>query len=443
MTNKKSYAKELVSFSLPLILSGILQQLYSWADAFIVGHSEGELHLAAIGATNSISTFLLNTILGLTLGLSIMAAQEFGKGDIAKIKKLFSTFLPILILIYFIFAAVIIIFASDILLFMNTPKEISKYSEIYLKIVLAGVPFIAVYNLFAAMFRALGDTKVAFYSVLLSSLLNVVLDIIFVAVLSYGLAGAAIATVISQIAMTVFVAIYGFVKYRDIMPWIKSVPLKQKVFKEGLGFALPPALQNSIISAGNLVLQNFMNSFGAITVLAITTSYRVDSLMLLPIINLGAAIATMVARSKGEGNLDKQRSYIKSGLYVMVAVTGALTVLVFLCGGLFVSFFGVGGEALEQGYQFFRDLSLFYMFFGVATAIRGALEGMGDLKYCSFVGIATLGVRILFSYLLRPLFGNRTIAFAEAVAWFVFLILVLVRYLYKRKKNYLNEKSVL
>ena len=432
MTKKRSYAKELIFFSLPLILSGILQQLYSWADAFIVGHAEGELQLAAIGATNSISTFLLNTVLGLTLGLSIMSAQEYGKGNLPKIKKILTTYLPILALIYIVLALLIIVFAQDILRFMQTPEEISDFAKIYLQIVLAGIPFLAIYNLFAAIFRALGDTKVAFLAVLISSLLNVALDVLFVAVLSYGVGGAAFATVLSQFVMTVFIIIYGFVKHGEVIS--KKIRIDMKIFREGLTFALPPALQNSVISAGNLVLQNFMNSFGAVTVLAITTSYRVDSLMLLPIINLGSAIATMVARSKGEGNSVKLRAYVKSGLGVMAVVTALLTVLVFLCGGIFVSFFGVSGQALEQGYRFFRDLSLFYMFFGMATALRGALEGMGDLKYCSFVGIATLVVRISFSYILKPFFGNRTIAFAEAVAWLIFLMLVLVRYLIKRKK---------
>ncbi|MBE6687327.1 MAG: MATE family efflux transporter [Ruminococcaceae bacterium] len=423
MTKKHSYAKELVLFCLPLILSGILQQLYSWADAFIVGHAEGELQLAAIGATNSISTFLLNTILGLTLGLSIMAAQEYGKGNIGKLKKILYAYLPVISAVYIVFSVIIMIFAEDILIFMHTPKEILEYSRIYLQTVLIGVLFLWIYNLFAALFRAKGDTKVAFFAVLISSLLNVALDILFVAVLPYGVGGAAFATVLSQFSMTVFIIIYGFFKHKDIIS--KNVKFDLNVLKEGVSFAMPPALQNSVISAGNLVLQNFMNSFGAVTVLAITTSYRVDSLMLLPIINLGSAIATMVARSKGEKNLQKQRAYIKSGLLVMAAVTGALTVLVFLCGGLFVSFFGVSGDALAEGYQFFRDLSLFYMFFGMATALRSALEGMGDLKYCSFAGVATLVVRIAFSYILKPYCKNRTIAFAEAVAGSYFLCLCL------------------
>ena len=198
---------------------------------------------------------------------------------------------------------------------------------------------------------------------------------------------------------------------------------------------MPPTLQNSVTSAGNLVLQNFMNQFGAVTVLAITTSYRVDSLMLLPLFNLGSAISSMTARSKGEGNAEKVRACLKTGLWLMFAVCGVLTVMMFLFGSSFVAFFGVTGEALETGRQFFRDLSLFYVPFGLATAMRSALEGIGDISYCSAVGIGTLIIRIVFSYIFRPLMGNRAIAFAEAVAWMCLLVLMVVRLWQKKKQK--------
>lgn len=430
MNKKHSYAKELIFFSMPLIFSGILQQLYSWADAFIVGHADGETSLAAIGATNSISTFLINTILGLTLGISIMAAQEYGKGNIGRIRRLVSLYLPFMLIVFILLTLLVSLFAEDILAFMETPGELTKLSSDYLMIVTAGVPFLAVYNLFAAVFRALGDTKASFYAILVSSAVNVLLDILFVAALGYGVHGAAFATVVSQALMTLFTIAYAVKKHPELFYGDRS---EEKVFRQGLGFALPPAIQNSVISLGNLILQNFMNSFGAVTVLAITTSYRVDSLMLLPIINLGSAIATMVARSLGEGNMTKVKAYFKSGITVMAAVTGLLTLLMFFFGSVFVSVFGVSTEALEQGRVFFRDLSIFYMLFGLATALRSTLEGLGDIKFASFVGIFTLAVRIAFSYILKPLAAERTIAFAEGVAWTVFFVAVFVRILYKKK----------
>lgn len=435
MKHKHSVAGELISFSLPLIMSGILQQLYSWADAFILGHSgsEGESMLAAVGATGSITTLLVQTIIGFTLGLSIMAAQEYGRKNTDRLRGITASFAPVMTAVYTVLALVAVGFVRPILRLMSTPEEIFEYSAQYLRIVLLGVPFLAVYNLLAALFRAVGNTRISFYAVLLSSVLNIVLDVLLVLVFPFGVAGAAAATLVSQIIMTAFVAAYGWRKHPDLMG--KGARFNRSVFRQGLSFSIPPTVQNSVTSAGNLVLQNFMNQFGAITVLAITTSYRVDSLMLLPIFNLGSAISSMTARSKGEGDAHKVRGCLKTGLWLMLAVCGVLTVMMFLFGSSFVAFFGVTGEALATGRQFFRDLALFYVPFGMATAIRSALEGIGDISYCSAVGIGTLGIRILFSYIFRPLMGNRAIAFAEAVAWMCLLMLMLLRLWYKKKQE--------
>ena len=372
----RSTAREMIAFSLPLIFSGILQQLYSWADAFIVGHVEGELALAAVGSTSSISYFLINTILGLTLGLSIMAAQHYGRKDTATVRRILTCFLPVLAGLYVTLAVLAIVFASPILQLMNTPEDIFTDALCYLQLLFIGIPFLACYNLFAALLRAVGNTRAAFYAVLLSSCLNVALDVLFVAALGWGVTGAAAATVLSQAAMTVFIMLYAARKHDFLSIGGSRERFDRAVFVQGLRFSVPPAIQNSVTSFGNLVLQNFMNSFGSVTVLAITTAYRVDSMMLLPIINLGAAISSMAARAKGAEDKAKIRSSFFTGLALMVAVSGVLTVIMFLFGAEFVAIFGVGGEALSIGRQFFRDLSVFYVMFGVSVVLRSVLEGV-------------------------------------------------------------------
>lgn len=428
----KSIAKELISFSLPLILSGILQQLYSWADAFILGHAEGELQLAAVGATGSISMLLINTMTGFALGLSILAAQEVGRGNGARVKKLLANFLPLLGAVYSLLAAVLFFMASPVLAIMDTPAEIFGYSLIYIKIISLGKPFLAVYNLYAALLRAVGNTKAAFFAVLISSAMNVALDILFVVVLPYGVAGAAAATVISQIAMTVYIVWFASHRYPELCLEKGSLRFDRGTFKEGLSFALPPTIQNSVTSFGNLILQNFMNGFGASTVLAITTAYRVDSIMLLPVINLGAAVSSMTARSKGAGDGERIRSYLKNGLVMIIAVALLLSAAMFLLGAQFVAIFGVTGEALQAGRQFFRDLSVFYTLFGIGFVLKSVLEGIGDITFCSAMGIITLGVRIAASYALRPVFLGRTIAIAEGVSWVFMMVLYGVRVWLKR-----------
>jgi len=273
---------------------------------------------------------------------------------------------------------------------------------------------------------------VAFYAVLISSALNVILDILFVLVMSMGVIGAASATVISQAAMTVFIVIYGLVKYPDLMLKRRQKMFQRDILQEGASFGMPPMVQNSVISVGNLALQNFMNNFGAATVLAVTTGYRIDCIMILPIINMGAAISSLVARSKGEENPEKIRSYLKNGLFLMIGISILLGATMFFFGAAFISFFGITGEALAIGERFFKDLAAFYILFGVATVLRSVLEGIGDITYCSIVGIITLCFRIAFSYILEPFIANRAIAFAEAVSWLAFLIMVAVRVCYKR-----------
>ena len=435
MQKKPSTAREMISFSLPLIFSGILQQLYSWADAFIVGHAEGELPLAAIGATTSISYFFINTILGFTLGLSILAAQHYGRKDGDTVRRIMGGFLPLMAAVYAALAAVCYFLAAPILRLMATPGDIFAHALSYLKIVFLGVPFLACYNLFAALLRAVGNTRAAFYAVLLSSLLNVALDVLFVAGLGWGVAGAAIATVLSQIAMTAFIILYTLSRHPALIPHRQEWRPGRAVLAQGLRFGLPPTIQNSVTSLGNLVLQNFMNSFGSVTVLAITTAYRVDSMMLLPIFNLGSAISSMAARAKGATDEAKLRSCFKTGLWLMVAVSGILTVVMFLLGAEFVAIFGVGGEALLIGRQFFRDLSIFYVLFGVGIVLRSVLEGVGDITWCSAIGIGMLGTRILFSYLLRPICAERTIAIAEGVAWTLMLIALILRMNRVRRKT--------
>jgi len=432
MKKKRTVAGELILFSLPLIGSGILQQLYSWADAFIVGHVEGELPLAAVGATSIISSLLINIVVGFTFGLSIMGSQEVGRDNKAKIARIFTCFLPILAVVYVVFSGTAVVFSKNILTWMGTPSDIFGYSHEYLRIVLLGMPFIAVYNLYAALLRSLGNTRAAFYAVLISSVMNVGLDILFMAVFGWGVAGAAIATVISQFSMTAFMVLYGSVKYPELR--FSGKCFDGKVIGEGVKFAVPPMIQNSITSFGSLVLQNFMNGFGSTTVLAITTAYRVDCIMLLPILNLGAAMSNMVARSEGAEDRKRIRSYFKTGSWMMVIVCVVLTAAMYLFGADLVAMFGVTGEALRQGGQFFKDLSIFYLLFGLSTAFRGTLEGMGDITCCSILGIVCLGARIGLSYLMEPFFGTRTIAFAEGVAWIIMLAAFTVRLIMKRKK---------
>lgn len=429
---KEPIASELTRFSLPLILSGLLQQLYSWADAFIVGHVEGEGALAAIGATGTVINFYIMAITGFALGLSILFAQTFGRGDVQVIRRLLSTFVFLFGCGFLALTGVGIRLANPLLSALQTPADVFALSHAYLRIIFCGVPFLAVYNVYAAALRAIGDSKAPFWAILLSSAVNVLLDICFVALLRWGVQGAAAATVLSQILMTAFIACYAAKKHAILRFSIGRGMVDLRAAKEGLRLSAPPAVQSSLSAFGSLLLQRFMNGFGTQTVAAITTAYRVDSIILLPIINLGSGISTLVAQSHGAGDWRRIRRLLAVGVALMTGVSLLLTLLVIPTGGALIQMFGVGAEATAIGRNFFLRIACFYVVYGVAMAIRGGLEGTGDVLYSSAAALAALAVRIAASYVLSPRCGNMVIAYAEALSWGVLLLLYLARLVHRR-----------
>lgn len=425
--------KALVNFSLPLILSGVLQQLYNWADAFIVGNVEGELSLAAIGSTTTSINFFVMAITGFTLGLSVLIAKNFGAGEQKNIPPILAVFTLILGAIFAIVAIGGTVFSYQFLKLLHTTPEIINLATSYFRLVLLGLPFLAVYNVYTATLRGIGDSRIPFLSILFSSLVNILLDVIFVAYLGWGVRGAAVATVISQAAMTVFIVKYGTKKYAWLKDGYCPKSFNSRVIKEGMNFGLPPMLQSCVTSLGSLILQDFMNKFGTQTVTAITTAYRIDTLVMLPIINLGSGISTITAHSYGAGNKKRTRQTLIAGTILMLIVSIILTALVIPLGGKIIALFGAGAEAVKIGSAFFVRIACFYPIFGLAMAFRGYLEGKSDLIYSSTAGIVSLIVRIIASYAMAPFYGNISIAYAEMLAWAWLLVMYLWRFAYKER----------
>lgn len=420
--------KELIAFSMPLIFSGMLQQLYNWADAFIVGNVSGELSLSAIGVTTIPINFFITTITGFTLGLSVLIAKNFGAGKKENIPPFMAVFAVLLGGIFMVVAAVGSVLSYPFMALLDTPSETINFASSYIRIVFLGLPFLAVYNVYTATMRGLGDSRVPFLSILLSSIVNVLLDILFVAKLGLGVQGAATATVLSQATMTIFVIIYGTRKYR----WLKSGYRKENfcaaVVEEGVQFGFPPMIQSCVSSMGGLVLQNYMNGFGMDTVTAITTAYRIDTLIMLPIVNLGSGISTLTAQSYGAKNKTRTTRIFTAGILLASIVSLILTGIVIPTGGKMIALFGAGTNAVMIGNAFFHRIAYFYPIFGLGMALRGYLEGIGALTFSSIAGIASLGIRIIASYMMAPYFSNMSIAYAEMLAWMCLLVMYLVRF---------------
>ena len=435
----KQILKKLVVFSTPLILSGLLQQLFNWVDALIVGNIIGETALAGVGATSTLYNLFVNILVGFTSGLSVLFAQRFGEGRHSENTKLLANYSVILSCVFTAISIFGMVFTGPILNLMSTPDQLFDYAKDYLLIIFMGIPFLAVYNTYSAAFRGMGNSKVPFVAVLVSSATNAVLDYIFIAFCNFGVAGAAAATVISQIAMTVYVVAYAVKKY----PELRFSPFKIGKYKgdtrNGLKYGAPPAVQNSVSAVGNLFLQKFMNGFGEQTVAAITTAYRVDSVLFLPIVNFSTGISTLVAQETGAGNGETAKKIFRLGAILMSVMSLCLTAVILLTGETLLSMFGLTQASVNIGEDFFRTIATFYLIYGLSMSIKGYLEGTADMLFSGIVGISGLGIRLMCSYIFKDVFGNMVVAYAEAFSWIFLLGVFTLRYLNKTKKEHLTD----
>lgn len=441
--NKKAtdiqLTKKLIYFSLPLILSGLLQQLYNWADAFIVGNVEGEIALAAIGSTGVIINLFVMGITGFTSGISILSARYIREKNQGIQNEILATFLVLLGIVLILISGLAIYFTENILMVLGTPTDIFYMAKIYLQIVLLGVPFITIFNVYAAVLRGIGDSKVSFYAVLVSAITNILLDILLVVFLHWGAEGAAIATTISQLMMTIFIIVYAKRKHGVLWEPRKKI-FSLKFLKKGSSLTIPITIQSVISSLGCIVMQNLMNSFGTTTVAAITTAYRIDTLLLLPVINLATGISIITSQNIGLGRAEDARRSLFIGLKLSLIVSILLTIPVITIGENLIGIFGVGAEAAAIGGRFFYAIGWFYSIYGLAMAMRGYTEGKGDVLYSSISGLLSLAVRIVLSYKLKDSTGNMSLAYGEGLSWVFLLLLFAGRYIYierykDRKKN--------
>ena len=265
----------------------------------------------------------------------------------------------------------------------------------------------------------------------------VVVDLILGPGLGSGAGGAA--TAMAQAAMTVYVILYTCRRYPLLRFRFGKKALDPQTIRQGVHFGAPPAIQSGVSSVGSVFLQQFMNGFGEQTVAAITTAYRIDTVSFLPIINFGSGIATMVAQNIGAGDRQRAGQMFRSGLVLMTIISLALTMLVLALGGHLIAMFGLTEASVTIGVRFFRAIAGFYVVYGLSMAVRGFLEGNGDMFFSGAAGILALLVRIAGSYALKPVFDNMVVAYAEAFSW-IFLLAILVLRYWRFRRGYQSDR---
>lgn len=417
--------KLIVQFALPIMLGNLLQQLYNTADTIIVGNFEGQQALSSVGACTSLTILFTALALGFSIGAGVLISQYFGAGRMQELRRYAATSI-VLMLAMGLVMSVIGLLSAELLLrgFLGTPESLLPQSVLYFRIYAAGLVFQFGYNIAAALLRALGDSRATLYFLLVSSVLNVVLDLLFVAALGMSVAGAAIATVISQLASCVIGFWYMYRKYELLRFSARELRLEPAVAGRILRVGLPMALQQSIVSCGFLFLQKLVNYYGESMIASYTVASRMENILMIPILGIQSTMATYAGQNMGA----KLPERVSRGLGQGVLVSLFMTLV--LCAGqivgisLIIGAFRLDEAAAEICRQHLFASAVAIPIFAVYFPANGMFQGVGEGFHATFYALMALGLRVVFAYSLHKTaaFGYTAIWWSQAMAWTLTLI---------------------
>lgn len=441
MTSGKPY-KLILSFAIPLILGNVFQQLYNMVDTVIVGKFVGVNALAGVGSTGAINFLVIGFALGICSGFSIMIAQRFGAGDYSGMRKFIANSIYLCIAVAVILTAVTMLLTKPILTVMNTPKEIYDYAYNYIIIIFAGISATMFYNILSGILRAVGDSRTPLIFLGVSSVLNVGLDLLCIIVFKMGVAGAGIATVISQ-AISAFLCLIYIRKNYDILRFEHDeLKFEAHRAKRLVSVGIPMALQFSITAIGSIILQSAVNSLGTASVASVTAATKIQTVTIGPMESLGITMATYCGQNRGAGKYTRIRVGIRQSLIMSMIYCVISALAVSLLGGfmtvLFVESKQTSPEELKEiislSVKYLRLNSIFYPVLGILFILRNALQGMGYSFLPMMAGVSELIARTLVVFAFVSSFGFMAACLASPVAWLFADILLIITYFLKIKE---------
>lgn len=418
--------KLILGFMLPLLLGMLFQQLYNMVDTIIVGRYLGVDALAGVGSTGSINFLVIGFVLGLCTGFAIPVAQMFGCRNYEDLKKYVGNTIWVAVFFSVILTALTCVFCSKILTAMNTPEDVFYKAYNYIFVIFLGIPATFLYNILSGFIRSLGDSKTPLIFLVISSLLNVVLDIFMIVVLQWDVAGAAWATVVSQLVSGIL-CLFFIIKKFDILHLEKS-HLKPDFYYIGrlCGVGLPMGLQYSITAIGTILAQTAVNSLGAEAMAAVTAGVKVGQLLCCPFDAMGSTMATYGGQNIGAGRLDR----VKKGLFScsMLGIAWgviALGIVALFGRGLVMMFIDKNDPAAAEnmdtiivlGRQYLLMNAAFYVPLAFVNIVRFLIQGMGFSKFAMFAGVFELVARGVVALVAVPKIGFSGVCFVNPAAW--------------------------
>lgn len=433
-----SPARLIFSFAIPLMLGNVFQQFYTVVDTAIVGQALGVHALAALGASDWLNWLVLGVIQGFAQGFSIHMAQRFGADDHEGLNRSIGGTITLAAVISVVLLVLSQVTMEPVLRAMNTPEEVLGGAFTYLRIMFAGIPVIMAYNVLASILRALGDSKTPLYAMVIASLLNIALDLVFVMLLHWGIAGAVIATLIAQL----FAALYCL----KAVLRVRVIRLKKEYFlpagymaRRLLGLGVPVAAQNLIIAVGGMVVQSVVNRYGVLVVAGFTATNKLYGILEIAATSFGYAVTTYVGQNLGGGLLDRIRRGMRSATWIALVTSLVITVSMLLFGrpavGLFIS--GTTEEvalSTQVAVHYLNVMSVCLSVLYMLHIYRSALMGLGDTVMPMASGIMEFLMRIGVALILPIFMGQEGIFYAEVAAWTGAAVLLVITYCIRIRK---------
>ena len=423
--------KLIVQFALPIMAGNLLQQLYNTADTIIVGNFNGQQALSAVGACASLTALFTALAIGFSIGAGVLISQYFGASREQALRQYAATAIVLMLAMGLLMSLIGVCSAGFLLACaLGTPEALLPLTLLYFRIYAAGLVFQFGYNIAAALLRALGDSKATLYFLLVSSVLNVVLDLVFVAGLGMGVAGAAIATVISQIASCGIGFAYMHRRYALLRFSLRELRMDLKTAGRILQVGAPMAIQQSIVSCGFLFLQRLVNYYGESMIASYTVASRMENILMIPIIGIQNTMATFAGQNMGARRPDRVSKGLGQGVLVSLGMTLILCLAQIAGIPLIIRAFQLdaGAAAICRLHLFSSAVAI--PIFAVYFPANGMCQGVGEGFHATFYALLALGLRVVFAYALHKtsLFGYTAIWWSQAMSWTITLVVCYVHF---------------
>lgn len=430
--------KTMLRFAIPMILGDLLQQCYNIADTVIVGKFLGADALAAVGSAFSLMTFLTSILLGLAMGSGTVFSIRWGQKDHQGLKEGILASFVLLGIVTLILNVIVFAGIDWIIRVLRTPSDLVELMHEYLIVIFAGLIGIFLYNFFASLLRSLGNSVVPLVFLAVSACLNIVLDLLFVAVFRRGVAGAAEATVISQYVSGIGITIYTKIKFPDLLKKDRDVRLRMFRIREITSFSALTCLQQSIMNLGILAVQGLVNSFGTITMAAFAAGVKIDAFAYLPVQDFGNAFSIFTAQNFGARKADRIKKGIRVAFLTSMAFGAVISVFVFVFARPLMTLFIDAGETevIMEGVRYLRIEGAFYYLIACLFLLYGLYRALGKPGMSVVLTIISLGLRVALAYALSaiPGLGVVGIWWSVPIGWILADIFGIGYYLLKQRR---------